>query len=162
MAAPTSDAIFVPVLPSLRGFTEELDKGTTTAAKAAGQNAGKAFADGLSSAKAAVDKASSSLAMARNKEADALDKISVAQAKLATLTEKGVTDAGRLAAAKRMSQRLNETTPPPPTVHRRRLQTLLLPRNARPLRRKLFRLKHLRQAKVSRISARAPRARNRN
>lgn len=100
MAAPTSDAIFVPVLPSLRGFTEELDKGTTTAAKAAGQNAGKAFADGLSSAKAAVDKASSSLAMARNKEADALDKISVAQAKLATLTEKGVTDAGRLAAAK--------------------------------------------------------------
>ncbi|MDV6267081.1 phage tail tape measure protein [Rhodococcus globerulus] len=70
------------------------------AGKKAGQDTGNAVANGIAASKAAVEKATTTLATAHNKAADAADKVTVAEAKLQTLLDKGVTDAGRLAKAR--------------------------------------------------------------
>ncbi|MFD7046229.1 phage tail tape measure protein, partial [Rhodococcus jostii] len=91
------------IIPSLDGVSNtistQLGAPLTAAGRKAGQDAGRAVADGISAAKAAVEKAAATLAALQNKAADATDKIAVAQAKYQALVAKGVTDVGRLAAA---------------------------------------------------------------
>ncbi|MFC9769150.1 phage tail tape measure protein [Rhodococcus jostii] len=91
------------IIPSLEGvstgISSQLGAPLTAAGRKAGTDAGRAVADGMSAAKAAVEKAAATLAAAQNKAADATDKIAVAQAKYQALVAKGVTDVGRLAAA---------------------------------------------------------------
>lgn len=91
------------IIPSIEGLANavstQVGAPLVSAGKKAGADMGKAVGDGLASAKAAVESASQKLADARRKEMDAADKVGVAEAKLQTLRDKGVTDAGRLAAA---------------------------------------------------------------
>ncbi|AKC03043.1 tail length tape measure protein [Gordonia phage Gsput1] len=100
------DAIWVPVLPSMREFAKEYASGLTSATKQgratmdkAGQEAGDAYAKGLAKAQKSVDRATSALSRSRDREADAAGKVRVAEQQLQSLRDKGVTDSGRLAAA---------------------------------------------------------------
>lgn len=60
---------------------------------------GQGVASGVADSKAAVEKAARDVTKARDKEADAAGKVRVAEQQLQALRERGVTDAGRLAAA---------------------------------------------------------------
>lgn len=93
------DVVWVPVLPSLRGFASELGKGTKTAGEKAGKEAGDAIASGIASAQSKVDKATTKLAAAQDKVADAAGKRSVAEARLQELTDKGITSGSRYVSA---------------------------------------------------------------
>ncbi|MDL9938678.1 phage tail tape measure protein [Gordonia sp. ABSL1-1] len=65
----------------------------------AGEGIGRGIASGIEASQAAVDRASDALTKARDKEADATGRARVAEAQLQSLRDRGVTDAGRLAAA---------------------------------------------------------------
>ncbi|MCZ0853327.1 hypothetical protein O0547_27645, partial [Brevibacillus laterosporus] len=84
------------IIPSIEGLANavstQVGAPLVSAGKKAGADMGKAVGDGLASAKAAVESASQKLADARRKEMDAADKVGVAEAKLQTLRDKGVTD----------------------------------------------------------------------
>lgn len=60
---------------------------------------GQGVASGVEQSRAAVEKATRDVAKARDKEADAAGKVRVAEQQLQALRDRGVTDAGRLAAA---------------------------------------------------------------
>lgn len=95
---------YVPlqVIPTLTGVSAAMDKQLGFLPKA-GKDAGKALGDalaaGVDSATRKVEQSSAKVAAARNKEADAAGKARTAEAQLEALRSKGVTDAGRLAAA---------------------------------------------------------------
>lgn len=93
------DVVWVPVLPSLRGFASELSKGTKAAGEKAGKDAGDGIARGLSGSQAAVDKATTKLAAAQDKVKDAAGKTRVAEEKLNELRAKGNATASQLATA---------------------------------------------------------------
>lgn len=91
------------IIPSLKGIQGNLQRDLgaplVAAGKKAGKDTGDAIASGLKSAEVAAKKAADAVEKARNKEADAAGKVRVAEAQLQSLRDKGVTDAGRLAAA---------------------------------------------------------------
>ena len=90
------------IIPSLKGIEGSLSKalgGVEAAGKKAGDSIGKGMVDGIDANKAAVAKAAEQVAKVRDKEADAADKVKVAEAQLQTLRDRGITDAGRLAGA---------------------------------------------------------------
>ncbi|MHA4848764.1 phage tail tape measure protein [Rhodococcus sp. MSC1_016] len=91
------------VIPSMEGVAGRMNSQLVgpmrTAGQAAGRAAGQGVASGIEAARSAVDKATSVLAKSQDKIADATGKRAVAEAQLQALVEKGVTDAGRLAAA---------------------------------------------------------------
>ncbi|MCQ4119890.1 hypothetical protein [Rhodococcus tibetensis] len=91
------------VIPSMDGVAGRMDSQLVapmrTAGQAAGRAAGQGVASGIEAARAAVDKATSVLAKSQDKIADATGKRAVAEKQLQALVDKGVTDAGRLAAA---------------------------------------------------------------
>lgn len=91
------------ILPVMKGTSNnlagELGVPLIAAGKKAGKDTGKAIASGMDSAKAAVSKATADMAKSQDKVADSAGKLTVAQAKYQTLLDRGVTDAGRLAAA---------------------------------------------------------------
>ncbi|MDG3012142.1 phage tail tape measure protein [Rhodococcus sp. D2-41] len=90
----------IPVLKGLQGnLAGELGAPLVTAGKKAGQDAGQAVAVGIESAKAAVEKASGTLAAARDKEASASDKVRVAELKLQETRDKSNATASQIAAA---------------------------------------------------------------
>ncbi|QDH85059.1 tape measure protein [Gordonia phage Dardanus] len=100
------DAIWIPVLPSMRDFGRRFASGLQGAARQgeremgrAGQRAGDAYAGGVERARKQVERAAAALARARDKEADAAGKVRVAEEQLQALRDRGVTDAGRIAAA---------------------------------------------------------------
>ncbi|MFI2216522.1 phage tail tape measure protein [Rhodococcus sp. NPDC019627] len=99
------DVLWVPVLPSLRGFASQLGTETRAAATRAGQDAGAAFAGGLERAEASVRKATDKLSAAQDKVADATGRRSVAQAKLNELEQSGRASASQLTAAQEAVER---------------------------------------------------------
>ena len=76
------DVVWVPILPSLRGFANSLRSGTERAAQDAGEAAGDALARGIESRRAAVEKATDRVAKAQDKVADAAGKVRAEEAKL--------------------------------------------------------------------------------
>ncbi|WP_037184842.1 phage tail tape measure protein [Rhodococcoides fascians] len=93
------DVVWVPVLPSLRGFANSLSRGTRDAGERAGREAGDAIADGLGRAQSAVNKATEKLARAQDKVSDATGRQRVEQQKLEDLQNSGRATAAQLAAA---------------------------------------------------------------
>ncbi|OZF41920.1 phage tail tape measure protein [Rhodococcus sp. 14-2470-1a] len=93
------DVVWVPVLPSLRGFANSLSRGTREAGQQAGREAGDAIADGMGRAQSAVNKAAEKLARAQDKVADATGRQRVEQQKLEDLQNSGRATAAQLAAA---------------------------------------------------------------
>ncbi|MCW2089464.1 UNVERIFIED_ORG: tape measure domain-containing protein [Rhodococcus erythropolis] len=91
------------IIPSARGMGGKIATGFggefTAAGRAAGVQMGQAVADGVSSAKSAVDKAMAQLMSAQTKQADAAGKVVVAQQKLQELQESGKAKASQLTAA---------------------------------------------------------------
>ncbi len=91
------------VFTSIRGVAGDMSKQLSgpmaEAGKKAGNQLGQGAAAGLEQSKAKVERASAAVAKARSAEADAAGKVRVAEAQLQTLRSKGVTDAGRIAAA---------------------------------------------------------------
>lgn len=90
------------VIPSLQGIEGAISSslgGVDAAGRKAGASLGQSMAAGIDSQKAAIAAAADKVAKARDKEADAAGKVRTAEAQLATLRDKGVTDAGRLTAA---------------------------------------------------------------
>ncbi|WP_156042392.1 phage tail tape measure protein [Rhodococcus sp. UNC363MFTsu5.1] len=94
------DVVWVPVLPSMDKFGAAFLKGAGGVGRSAGQQISRDLSDGIASGKASVEKATDVLAKATDKVADAAGRARVAEAQYQALLNKGVTDAGRLAAAK--------------------------------------------------------------
>lgn len=96
----SDDVAWVDVLPSLSKFVPELRKSLGAAMPAAGKQAGEDFSKALQKqAVAGVEAASDKLAAARNKEADAAGRLSVAEKRLQELRDSGKAKASQLAAA---------------------------------------------------------------
>lgn len=89
--AADGNTVWVPILPSMKGFGPALDAGTAGVGAKAGKKVGDEFAAGLEASKAKVEKASAAMVATRNKEADAAGKLRVAEANLQDLVEKGIT-----------------------------------------------------------------------
>lgn len=90
------------VIPTMANIGRNLGAGFApfvNAGRQAGQDAGRAAATGVEAARSAVEKASSTLAKARDKEADAAGRIRVAEEKLAELRQRGITSGSQYAAA---------------------------------------------------------------
>ncbi|MGY0887120.1 phage tail tape measure protein [Corynebacterium aurimucosum] len=94
------DAQYVPILPSFDGFFKEVGKN----AEKGGSQAGKTFADSMARevkrAEGAVEKAAMQVERARNRQANAADKATVASAKLAEVMEKENVKASEIAKAR--------------------------------------------------------------
>jgi len=114
VAPSTTDAVWVDVLPSMRGFATTMVKEATGAGRKAGQAAAKeltgatrhvgrdmaaAMTDGLEQAKAEVEKVSAALVAAKDKEADAAGKVRVAEEQLKAVRDKGTASAAQKAVA---------------------------------------------------------------
>jgi len=101
--AGNADVVWVDVLPSLVGFAPKLRAGLRAAgveAAAGGSAAGRAFGASFgTSAAAAVEAASTKVAVAQKRAADATGRLTVAQTRLTELTDKSTASASRLAAA---------------------------------------------------------------
>ncbi|QOV99503.1 aggregation-promoting factor C-terminal-like domain-containing protein [Rhodococcus pyridinivorans] len=93
------DVVWVPVLPSLRGFARQLDSEGRKAGESAGRSTAEAMADAIAKGQKAVQAASAAVEKARAREADAAGRVRTAEAALKELRDRGVTDAGRLTAA---------------------------------------------------------------
>lgn len=93
----------LPVILSFEGARNQIAQGIgapmQVVARQAGRSAGDAIAAGLAAARSKVERASGVLATARRREEDAAGKVRVAEARLQALRDRGITDAGRLAAA---------------------------------------------------------------
>ncbi len=91
------------VIPTVQGIAGQLDSQLTgplaSAGRGAGQAAGRAVAQGLEQKRAEVERASATLAAARDKEADAAGKVRVAELKLQELRDSGRASATQLARA---------------------------------------------------------------
>ncbi|MDX3661330.1 hypothetical protein PV646_28830 [Streptomyces sp. ID05-26A] len=115
----TTDAVWVDVLPSMRGFATRLVQDAAGAGRKAGKSAasefdkasagaGKGMADSVASqlkqAQAVVEKVSGELVKARDREADAAGKVRVAEAALEAVRGKAkATDAQKAAAEERLA-----------------------------------------------------------
>lgn len=93
------DVVWVPILPSLRGFASQLRTGTERSAREAGEAAGDALARGIESRQGAVEKATEKVAKAQDKVADAAGKVRVAEQQLDDLRSRGNATAAQIAAA---------------------------------------------------------------
>ncbi|AMS03655.1 tape measure protein [Gordonia phage BetterKatz] len=82
-----------------RDIADKLGMPLKSAASRAGTDAGAAIAAGLEQAKGKVESAASKVAGAYKKIEDQTGKLRVAEAQLQSLRDRGITDAGRLAAA---------------------------------------------------------------
>lgn len=95
-----SDAQYVPILPSFKGFFKEVGKG----AEKGGSQAGKTFADSMArevkKSESAVEKATVQVERARNRQATAADKTRVASAKLTEVMGKENAKASELVKAR--------------------------------------------------------------
>ncbi|MGY4098041.1 phage tail tape measure protein [Nocardia sp. R16R-3T] len=91
------------VIPTVQGIAGQLDSQLSgplaSAGRSAGQAAGRAVAQGIEQKRADVQRASATLAAARDKEADAAGKVRVAEAKLQELRDSGRASATQLARA---------------------------------------------------------------
>lgn len=90
------------IIPSMRDTGRNLNSGFApfvSAGRQAGQDAGQAAAAGIASSRSAVEKASATLAKARDQEADAAGKIRVAEMKLEELRNSSRSTASQIAAA---------------------------------------------------------------
>jgi len=111
---------FLPVIPSMEGVDANVNKGMSKLlgkfgdiGKKAGTDLGKGIGDGLKAAQAEVDNATKSYEKLRDKAADALDKITVEEKKLAKARAGGKEDMiaaaeARLAKARRDSTRASK------------------------------------------------------
>lgn len=111
---------FLPVIPSIEGIDGSVDKGMSKLlgkfgdlGKKSGQQLGRGIGDGLKSAQAEVDRAAASYEKLRDRAADALDKITVEEKKLAKARAGGKEDMiaaaeARLAKARRDSTRASK------------------------------------------------------
>ncbi|MGV9666931.1 phage tail tape measure protein [Nocardia niigatensis] len=90
----------IPTLAGLEGnLGSQLQGPLVAAGRSAGQATGRAIADGVEAAAAAVERASETLKTAREKDADAAGKVRVAEEKLAELRDKGTATAAQIARA---------------------------------------------------------------
>ncbi|WP_378735412.1 phage tail tape measure protein [Nocardia brasiliensis] len=90
----------IPSLQNIGGNIEgQLAAPLVSAGRAAGQATGQAISGGIAAAQAAVERASEALKVAREKDADAVGKVRVAEEKLRELREKGTASASQLARA---------------------------------------------------------------
>lgn len=119
MAVETADAVWIDVLPSMRGFATRVVQDAAGAGRKAGKaataefdkasaDAGKGMADSIASqlkkAQAEVEKVSGELAKARDKEADAAGRVRVAEAQLEAVRGKAkATDAQKAQAEERLA-----------------------------------------------------------
>lgn len=111
---------FLPVIPSIEGIDGSVDKGMSKLlgkfgdlGKKSGQQLGRGIGDGLKSAQAEVDRAAASYEKLRDRAADALDKITVEEKKLAKARAGGREDMiaaaeARLAKSRRDSVRASK------------------------------------------------------
>lgn len=107
-----------PSLQNLGGNIEgQLSAPLVAAGRAAGQATGQAITGGIAAAQAAVERASEALKVAREKDADAVGKVRVAEAKLEELRAKGTASTSQLAraeealaTAQRGAERAHRTT----------------------------------------------------
>ena len=94
----------LPVALSFDGIvgtiSQQLGIPLRNAGQRAGQDAGAAIASGVEQAQGKVDAATTKVAAALKKVEDQTGKVRVAEAQYQALLDKGVTDAGRLAAAR--------------------------------------------------------------
>ena len=93
------DVVWVPVLPSLRGFAERLSSEGRRAGDAAGRDTAAAMAASVAKGQKEVQAATAAIEKSRAREADAAGRVRVAEAKLQELRARGVTNAGQLAGA---------------------------------------------------------------
>jgi phage-related minor tail protein len=99
---PNAAFATLQIIPSIRGIEGALNTslgGVEKMGKTAGLQLGQGIASGVEQAKASVEKATAAVEKAMDRQADATGKARVAEAQLQALRDKGVTDAGRLAAA---------------------------------------------------------------
>lgn len=83
------DAVWIPILPSFKDFTKNLDQGTKGAGTAVGERVGREIAAGVDKSKAAVERASATAEKAHNRVADAAGKVRVSEEQLARARESG-------------------------------------------------------------------------
>lgn len=115
---------FLPVIPSMEGVDAEVNKGMSKLlgkfgdiGKKSGRDLGKGIGDGLKATQSDVDNATKSYEKLRDKAADALDKITVEEKKLAKARAGGKEDMiaaaeARLAKARRDSTRASKSPRP--------------------------------------------------
>ncbi|NKS62368.1 tape measure protein [Rhodococcus hoagii] len=99
----TIGSAVLEIIPSARGIGgaigQQIGGDLTSAGRAAGVRLGEAMADGVKSAKSAVDKATAQLAAAQTKQTDSIGKVQVAELRLQELRESGKAKASQLSAA---------------------------------------------------------------
>lgn len=105
----------LPIIPSFDGIEGTINTELTAAlggrnagvaqGRAIGGNISRGIVDGVKAAEAAVEKQVAAVAKLKQKEADAIGKVAVAEAKLQELRDKGVTGS-RLLAAEESRNRL--------------------------------------------------------
>ncbi|AXQ51857.1 tail length tape measure protein [Gordonia phage Catfish] len=96
------DAIWVPVLPDMSRWDSVVNRvaGRDSAAmRRAGEQAGKAYADGLTSSQRDVERAAATLTRARDREVAAANNVRAAEDRLNELRSSGAGDADQLATA---------------------------------------------------------------
>lgn len=86
---PSSDAIWVPVLPSFKDFSKDMEKGTKGAGTAAGEQVAKELEAAVSKSERAVSAAAAAAEKAQNRVADATGKVRVAQEQYNRALESG-------------------------------------------------------------------------
>lgn len=87
MADNTS--VWVPVLPSFKDFSKDMEKGTKGAGKAAGEQIAKELEAAVSKSETAVSRAGQAAEKAQNKVADATGKVRIAQEQYNKALESG-------------------------------------------------------------------------
>lgn len=99
----TIGSAVLEIIPSARGIRgaigQQIGGDLTSVGRSAGVRLGEAMADGVKSAKSAVDKATAQLAAAQTKQTDAIGKVQVAELRLQELRESGKAKASQLSAA---------------------------------------------------------------
>ncbi|WP_064442703.1 phage tail tape measure protein, partial [Hoyosella altamirensis] len=99
MTTATSEAVWLPVLPSFKDFGGMLKKEGTKAGRSAGEDVAKAMADGIEKSKAAVEKASEAAQKAHDRVADSAGKVRVAEERLAEVRANPKASAAQIAQA---------------------------------------------------------------
>jgi len=84
-----SEAIWVPVLPSFKGFARDMEKGTKGAGTTAGEQIAKELEAAVSKSERAVSAAAAAAEKAQNRVADATGKVRVAQEQYNRALESG-------------------------------------------------------------------------
>ena len=97
--ARNDDATFVSILPSFKGFFQEVESKSAQAGKSAGQTFAVSMERNLERAQRAADKAAGVLERAQNRAADSADSTRVAELKLQEVREKSTAKASEIAAA---------------------------------------------------------------